>query len=67
MCFNEFMSSFKVIRVDNLSKIKLEQYSECSNQIFLTSTKSLSYILNKDKKYFVMDFTEFSLQLSQMA
>lgn len=52
------MSNIKIVKVDNIGDIKLEQYEDCSNTLFIAATRSLTYQLKSNNNVNVFDVTQ---------
>ena len=52
------MSKVKIIKVADIGDVKLEQYENCSDTLFITATRSLTYQTKKDNEYPVYDVTQ---------
>ena len=52
------MSRVKIIKVADIGDVKLEQYENCSDTLFITATRSLTYQTKKDNEYSVYDVTQ---------
>lgn len=47
-----------VINIEYLNRLKLENYVNSSNTLFISSTRSLNYQSNKNKQFNVIDYTQ---------
>lgn len=58
LCYNHLVSNIKIVKVDNIGDIKLEQYEDCSNTLFIAATRSLTYQLKTNNNVNVFDVTQ---------
>lgn len=58
VCHNAPVRKFIIYQVNSLSDFKLEQNMNCSNTLFLTSTRSLKHQLEENLNLKVIDYTE---------
>lgn len=59
------MKCVKVVNTNNIGGIKLENYIDNSSNLFITSTRSLSYKINNNIQYNVIDFTQLQSLISK--
>ena len=44
------MGNIRVVKVSDIGNIKLEQYENCSDTLFVTATRSLTYQTTKNRR-----------------
>ena len=60
------MQKIKVVKVENINNLELEQIENSADTLFITSTRSLKHQSNNQKQLNVIDFTQLQAEMNAL-